>query len=114
MVLFYVLDLLSEDDASKVLANCAALCGPDSRLCAVSITEGLPTSGVGGWLSRAVMGSWSRVASVAPVLLGGCRPQALGALLEREGWTVLETEAVAVAGYTSQICVCALKPREAQ
>ena len=44
----------------------------------------------------------------------GCRPQALGALLEHEGWTVLETEAVAVAGYTTQICVCALKPREAQ
>lgn len=105
VLMFYVLDLMSDTDARKVLANCAGLCSPDSRLCAVSITEGLPSS----WLSRAVMGTWSRIAGVAPLLLGGCRPQRLKGLLESAGWVVLETEFYEVAGYTSVVC-CAAPP----
>ena len=57
VVCFYVLDLLSEEDAALVLGNIARLCDADSRLVCVSITQPAADS---GWLPRAVMGTWQR------------------------------------------------------
>lgn len=72
----YVLDLLSEDDATLVLAEAWRLLRPGGRLCLSGITFGQ------GLLSRVVAGLWELVHWVQPATVGGCRHQYLLPYLE--------------------------------
>lgn len=102
VVAFYVLDLLSAEDADAVLgAARAALAPSGGRFVAASIAfaDGAPAS-------RAVMRTWAAVSARAPALLGGCRPVPLVERFRSDaGWTVVAAEATSVLGYASEVVV---------
>ncbi|MCB0933568.1 MAG: class I SAM-dependent methyltransferase [Mycobacterium sp.] len=71
----FVFDLLDADYARAVLDDLRRILTPGGRLCLASLTHG------DGWLERAVSQAWNGLWNVAPQLVGGCRPVAVGALL---------------------------------
>ncbi len=79
----FVLDLLPEDAIRAVLEEAARLLVPGGRLCATGLTFG-PTL-----ISRASMAFWQAVHSIAPRVVGGCRPVEVAALVDPAAWRVL-------------------------
>jgi ubiquinone/menaquinone biosynthesis C-methylase UbiE len=78
----YVLDLLSESDLQVVLGEAHRILAPGGLLCLASLGPGST------WSSRLVCRAWSAVNSLAPALLGGCRPIEILPLLALERWSV--------------------------
>jgi len=95
----YVLDLLPEDEARRLLAQAHEILAPEGRLCLAGITHGTTLP------SRLVMGGWDLVHRLRPALVGGCRPTALDTLLAEGAWTVLYDGAVLRWGVASQVLV---------
>ncbi|MCA9678190.1 MAG: class I SAM-dependent methyltransferase [Kofleriaceae bacterium] len=95
----YVFDLLSADDIATALAEAHRVLRDDGRLALISLAPGrsLP--------ERAVMGLWSRVQSVWPSLIAGCRPIELQAQLEPARWRVDHAATVGKLGVVSEVVI---------
>lgn len=78
----YVLDLLSPEDAARLLAEARRVLRPGGLLALASLTPGQTA------LARGLTRAWRAVWSLDPALMGGCRPVTLTPLLSPEQWTV--------------------------
>lgn len=94
----YVFDLLPEDEIAAWAAEARRLLRPGGRLCLAGIAPG---TGLG---SKLVMGLWSGVHRLAPVVVGGCRPLHVAPLLG-DGWQVLHRSTVVAWGIASEVLV---------
>lgn len=95
----YVLDLLSEDDIRSVLGEAHRLLVPDGLLCLAGLSTG------SGLLSKGVAWMISRVHSLSPRLVGGCRPLELCRFLADERWQLRMRQPVAPFGIPSEAIV---------
>jgi len=104
----YVLDLLSDDDIAVLLAEAHRVLRPGGLLCLAGLTFGTTA-----W-SRAVAALWQWVHARRPQWLGGCRPVALYARLDRQSWAPVHHGIRNSYGICSEILVAARQPvREA-
>jgi ubiquinone/menaquinone biosynthesis C-methylase UbiE len=100
----YVLDLLSSDDIAAVLAEAQRVLSPEGLLCLVSATYGR-TPG-----ERLIMGVATRLYSLSPRLVGGCRAIDLSSFLEPERWRVIHHGVVSKWGVPSEVLIAS--PRQ--
>jgi SAM-dependent methyltransferase len=78
----YVLDLLSPEDAGRLLDEAHRVLRPGGLLALASLTPGHTP------LARALTRAWRAVWRLDPALMGGCRPVTLTPLLSPEQWTI--------------------------
>lgn len=95
----YVFDLLSEDDIRSVLAQAHRILRPGGLLCLSGLSTGV------GPVSRAVAGIWSRVHSLWPAVVGGCRPVDLLPFVPESDWKLRHHAKVVAFGITSEALV---------
>jgi SAM-dependent methyltransferase len=100
----YVFDLFDEPYTEGILAEARRLLTTDGLLCAVSLTSGSTR------VARAVCGSWNRLWSRAPALLGGCRPIDLGSLLGDQ-WAIVHQRTLVTWGVPSEVIVATPRGR---
>jgi ubiquinone/menaquinone biosynthesis C-methylase UbiE len=93
----YVLDLLCPGDARTALAQARRVLRPHGLLCAASLAPGQTPA---AWL---VSRTWTRLWTLAPALLGGCRPISLAPLLD--GWDIQRRVLVASWGLTTEVVI---------
>ncbi len=94
----YVIDLLSTDDARQLVDDAHRALAPGGRLCLASLSTGRGAS-------RLVAAGWTGVWRLRPGLVGGCRPVALGLLLDDDRWETVHHEHVAPWGVPSEAVV---------
>ena len=94
-----VFDLLSPDDIRATLRQAHRMLRPNGLLCLVGISGGTTP------VSRMVMGIVSRVQSVFPALVGGCRPLDLASFLPPSEWRVGHDSKLVAFGIASEILV---------
>lgn len=95
----YVFDLLSHDDIRAALKEAQRMLRPHGLLCVSGISSGT------GFFSRAVMGLVSRVQSLSPTLVGGCRPVDVLPFLSASAWQVRHHSKVVAFGIASEVLV---------
>lgn len=102
VVATYVLDLLSETDIRRVIAEARRVLTPNGKLCLVSLTEGTT------FVSRIVSGVWSALSRVYAPLVGGCRPVRLEAFMIQPPWIIEYHKVVVQFGVPSEVLVASL------
>lgn len=95
----YVLDLLSDTDANKVLEEAHRVLRPDGLLCVVSLTRGDTP------ICRLVSAAWMKLFTLKPYWVGGCRPVDIGKSLDNIGWARVHDEIVSAFGISSEVLV---------
>ena len=95
----YVLDLLSDADARRLVSDAHRALAPGGRLVLAGLSAGT------GPLSRAVAAGWRAVWRARPALVGGCRPVEAAPLLDRRRWDVAFHGRVAPWGVPSEAVV---------
>lgn len=104
VVAAYVLDLLSDADARRVVADARRALAPGGRLVLAGLSAGT------GPLSRTVAAGWRAVWGVRPSWVGGCRPVEVGPLLDGRLWEVVHHGRVAPWGVPSESLVAVRRP----
>jgi SAM-dependent methyltransferase len=99
----YVLDLLSNQDISRTLAQAWKVLRPDGLLCLTGLTYGTT------FVSRWVVACWLAIHSLRPSLVGGCRPISLTDFLGPASWKVLYSTTVVSWGVPSEILIAKLR-----
>jgi SAM-dependent methyltransferase len=99
----YVLDLLSNQDISRTLAQAWKVLRPSGLLCLTGLTYGTT------FLSRWVVACWLAIHSLRPSLVGGCRPISLTDFLGPASWKVLYSTTVVSWGVPSEVLIA--RPR---
>jgi cyclopropane fatty-acyl-phospholipid synthase-like methyltransferase len=102
----YVADLLSHSDITALFSLAHRLLSPGGRLCLVSLTPGT------GLFSRLVTSAWTRLHRFSPMLVGGCRPVEVQALLKAPRFQVEYVQTVAPFGISSEIVIAKRHPGE--
>lgn len=102
----YVLDLLSEGDIEAFLHEAWRVLREGGLLCVTGLTRGSKP------LSRAVSWIWSRVHTLRPSLVGGCRPLVVAPLLPNDAWRVRHHQVVVSWGIASEVLVAERVNRE--
>ena len=92
----YVVDLLGDADARRLVADAHRALGPGGRLVLAGLSAGT------GTVSRAVAAGWRAVWRVRPALVGGCRPVEVRPLLDGARWEVAGHGRVAPWGVPSE------------
>ena len=100
----YVLDLLSKEEAHQVLSEVRRVLTPDGRVCLCSLTHGT------NFLSRFVTWVWSKLYSLRPTIVGGCRPIELRDYLDEREWAVQHQSVVIGFGVPSEVIVAIPRP----
>lgn len=95
----YVLDLLSDDDISAVLAEARRVLKPGGLLGLVSLTNG-PSA-----FSRLVSTTWRGLHRISPWFVGGCRPIALESYLSPMGWRIEHRNVIIRFAMSSEVVV---------
>lgn len=95
----YVFDLLSHDDIRAVLREAHRMLRPNGLLCLSGISSGT------GFISRIVAGVVSRIQSIRPSLVGGCRPVDLLPFLPKSEWQVNHHSKVVAFGISSEVLI---------
>ena len=85
----YVLDLLSDADARRLVLDAHRALGVGGRLCLASLSDGT------GAASRTVAAAWRAIWRRRPTLVGGCRPVEVVPLLDAARWDLEVEEHVA-------------------
>jgi len=93
----YVLDLLSNESAAKVLDDAYRTLSSNGLLCLASLTKGVSP------ISRFTMSVWQSLFSVNPAWVGGCRPTELTDYLQSDKWNVRYKEVVVAWGIPSEV-----------
>jgi len=78
----YVVDLLSDSEALKLIEEARRVLRPDGLLCLVSITPGTT------WFSKIIMGIWQSINRLSPLLTGGCKPVRLLEYIPEDNWGI--------------------------
>lgn len=99
VVATYVLDLLSEVDIRRFLAEAARALVPGGRLCLVSLTRGVTVP------SRIVSSLWMIVFRVKPAIVGGCRPLCLASFVDSRAWRIDHRAVVTPFGVPSEVLI---------
>jgi ubiquinone/menaquinone biosynthesis C-methylase UbiE len=100
----YVIDLLSETDTRRLLAEARRVLRHDGRLCLVGLTRGVSL------LGRTVSSIWTGIHGLRPAWVGGCRPVVLAPQLERSGWSIGHSWIVRTWGIPSEVLVAGPEP----
>jgi len=95
----YVFDLLSHDDIRAVLREAHRMLRPNCLLCLSGISSGT------GFISRIVASAVSRIQSIRPSLVGGCRPVDLLPFLPKSKWQVRHHSKVVAFGISSEVLI---------
>jgi len=95
----YVLDLLSASDMAQLLAEAHRLLVAAGRLCLVSLTHGSTP------LARLVTRTWTRIHTLEPRLVGGCRPVELCDCLPDTRWHIDYAQVITRFGIPSEVVV---------
>lgn len=95
----YVLDLLSNQDISRTLAQAWKVLRPGGLLCLTGLTYGTT------FVSRWVVACWLAIHSLRPSLVGGCRPISLTDFLGPASWKVLYSTTVVSWGVPSEVLI---------
>lgn len=99
VVATYVLDLLSETDIRRAIAEARRVLTPNGKLCLVSLTGGRT------FFSRIVSGAWSALSRLYAPLLGGCRPVRLGSFMDQPSWVIEYHSVVVRFGVPSEVLI---------
>ena len=99
IVITYVLDLLSRDDARMLLNEAHRLLGAQGRLCLAGLTGGC------GLLSRGISRAWDVLHRMRPEWVGGCRPVRVRSLLRDAQWHEEHHRVVTAWGVPSEVLV---------
>ena len=99
----YVLDLLSNQDISRTLAQAWKVLRPEGLLCLTGLTYGTTL------ISKWTVAVWLAIHSLRPSLVGGCRPISLTDFLGPASWKVLYSTTVVAWGVPSEVLIA--KPR---
>jgi ubiquinone/menaquinone biosynthesis C-methylase UbiE len=95
----YVLDLLSPEDTTAVLAEAWRVLEPGGLLCVASLTHGETAP------SRILTGLWQRLWNLRPQLVGGCRPISVSGRLSPELWAIRHRAVVGSLALSSEVVV---------
>ncbi|MEM1056437.1 MAG: class I SAM-dependent methyltransferase [Bacteroidota bacterium] len=95
----YVFDLLSDEDARRSTAATHRALVPGGLLCLAGLAPGHTP------LSRIASAGWSAVWSLAPKVVGGCRPISLAPLVAGPEWEIVVHERVAPWGIPSEALI---------
>jgi ubiquinone/menaquinone biosynthesis C-methylase UbiE len=95
----FVFDLLSEEEAGRIVSEARRVLSAQGRLCLVSLTFGERR------LSRLVSWGWQRVYALRPQLVGGCRPVRLISYLPAGLWKIEYRKVVTAAAIASEVVV---------
>lgn len=101
----YVLDLLSDEDAGLAVDEAYRALAPGGRLCIASLGQGTTRA------SRALCRAWEVVYRIHPVLVGGCRPVDVIALLPEPRWEILHAETLVALAVPSHVVVARRRDR---
>jgi ubiquinone/menaquinone biosynthesis C-methylase UbiE len=101
----YVLDLLADEDARRLVSEARRVLTPDGRLCLCSLTHGINLA------SRFVTWVWSRLYTIRPMSVGGCRPIELREYLNEREWTIQHQGVVTGFGVPSEVIIATPKPQ---
>lgn len=97
----YVLDLLSEQDIRRLLAEAHRVLKPGGLLCTAGLTHG--TS-----LSAKIIGPvWQALFRLNPKLVGGCRAVVVRDFLGDSNWSVRYTNIITRFGISSEVLIAA-------
>jgi hypothetical protein len=88
----FVLDLLPETDIEQVIEEAHRLLCPGGLLGLCSLTQGFTV------VSRAIIWIWTRIGSIHPSLVAGCRPVDLRSFLPTARWLIQHHARVAPWG----------------
>ncbi len=100
----YVFDLLSTEDAARLIGEAARVLARGGLLALVSLTHGTTP------LSRAVSRAWAAMARHWPQVVGGCEPIELTDLLTGPAWEVEHREVVVQLGVPSELVLARAAP----
>ena len=95
----YVLDLLEDEEIVTLIAEAHRILNSKGLAGLVSLTRGFT---LGSWL---VGGIWSAVHSLAPSVVGGCRPISLLDFFNPPDWVVRYRTRISAFGVPSEILV---------
>ncbi len=95
----FVLDLLSEEDITRLLAEARRVLAPGGVLALVSLTRPFTPA------SRALMAGWRLVYALRPALVGGCRPIGLIERTAPDQWQVRHHERLVRWGIPAEALV---------
>jgi len=95
----YVVDLLSDDDAFKLIEEARRVLRPDGLLCLVSIRPG------DTWFSKMVMRVWHLIYKLNPILTGGCRPISLLVFIPEKKWDIINYQLISRYGVAIEIVI---------
>ena len=95
----YVLDLLSVEDITRVIAEAHRVLTADGLVCLVSATHGRTP------LERCVGGFAARLHALSPRLVGGCRAIDIVSSLPSGRWRVVHRNVVGKWGVASEVLV---------
>jgi hypothetical protein len=95
----YVLDILSEADIHRLIAEAKRVLRTEGILGLVSITEGANS------LPKLLMSAWKRIHKLRPSLVGGCRPISLLNYVTPPDWEIVHHGFVVAFGITSEVLI---------
>ena len=95
----YVLDLLSDSDASALINEAYRVLVTGGYLCLASLTNG-NTFG-----SRMIARAWKALYRLRPTLVGGCRPVKLTTYLDSGQWRVIHNSVVVSYAVPSEVLI---------
>ncbi len=104
----YVLDLMPEPDIVTALSHAKRLVAPGGLLALVGLSHGDRV------FSRIVARTWSTIAHLVPMLVGGCRPIELTRFVGPPAWTIETNRIVTAFGVPSQILVARRNQADAE
>ena len=99
----YVLDLLSEEDIRRVIADARRVLIPGGKICLASLTRGVTFS------SQVVSSLWSLAFHLRASLVGGCRPIRLDSFFDPNSWSIEYRAVVAQYGVPSEVLIVSPK-----
>jgi ubiquinone/menaquinone biosynthesis C-methylase UbiE len=95
----YVLDLLPAEDMELVVNEAHRVLAERGLFCVTSLTHGTT------WGSRIMVSVWQRLYSIAPKLLGGCRPVELPWINQSKKWKIVFRQVIVSFGLPSLVVV---------
>jgi ubiquinone/menaquinone biosynthesis C-methylase UbiE len=95
----YVLDLLTVEDSTAVLAEAHRVLKKDGKLGLVGLTYGQNV------ITRLVSWGWARIYAIQPSIVGGCRPIEIKKFLANNQWRIGHQSVITASGISSEVMI---------
>ncbi len=95
----YVLDILSDEEISKIFSEAKRILFRDGLFSLTSLACGE------GFISKQVSNIWESVHKIKPTLVGGCRPLDLIDFVDEKDWEIKHHFKINSFGITSEVLV---------